>query len=99
MKTGTDSMEIDNKPGEEETNHFDENFSKASGRKKKKNYVPNNPQENELLANLTEKFGLYKLTKSSPNKTAVWIEITHVFNNITGHDFDHKTLSKRWYNR
>ena len=54
--------------------------------------------ENELLLTLIEKSGIQDIPKNSPDKKIAWTDIALTFNEATGLNHDHKSISKKWTN-
>ena len=57
-----------------------------------------NKSQIELLKRLVRKSGIETLRRNSSTKIIVWKSIVRKFNEITGLDHDHKSLSKKWSN-
>ena len=65
--------------------------------RKIKNLSDKMKSENDFLATLVEKHGLYK-EKIMQKRSLIWQEIAAEFNHYTERNFDQKTISKRWTN-
>ena len=57
-----------------------------------------NIDENELLTNLVEQFGLNDFGKFDSRRSAIWIDITDHFNKVTGQNRTVQQIRNRWKN-
>ena len=52
----------------------------------------------KILIDLVEKSQLNNFSKFDPKKNEIWYEITEKFNELTGNQWDSKTIKKKWEN-